>query len=70
MNARIAFPLIFLSGLLAACASFEPAEFAGRTFESWGRSLCDEAGNCRNTCSDGSTTAGPLYQCPSRIRAN
>lgn len=68
MGLRAAFPLLISGALLAACSSFEPGDLASKTLESFGRSLCDGAGNCRNTCPDGSTTAGPLYQCPTEIR--
>ena len=50
--------------LLSACTAKEAGDTLSRTVEGIARSACEAAGNCRNTCPDGTTALGPSYRCP------
>jgi len=54
---------ILTAGVLS-CTRQEAVETLGRTLEGTARGACEQAGNCQNTCPDGSVAKGPLYTCP------
>lgn len=47
-----------------ACTRQEAIDTLGKTAEGVARGACKNAGNCQNTCPDGSIARGPLYSCP------
>ena len=50
------------SMLVAACGG-EPQDMVWATIEGLGRSLCEEAGSCTNTCPEGQTYNGRSNTC-------
>ena len=48
----------------AACTRQQAVETLGRTAEGTARAVCAQAGNCQNSCPDGSIAQGPFYRCP------
>ena len=46
-----------------ACTKQEAVDTLGRTVEGTARGACENAGNCQNTCPDGSIAQGPFYHC-------
>jgi len=48
----------------SACTREEAVETLGRTVEGTARAVCEKAGNCQNSCPDGSIAQGPFFRCP------
>lgn len=55
--------VILIAGT-SACTRQETMDALGRTLEGTARGACAKAGNCQNTCPDGSIAQAPLYSCP------
>lgn len=47
-----------------ACTPRQAGDVLVKAAEGTARAACENAGNCRNTCPDGSTARGPFYRCP------
>ncbi|MBM3532341.1 MAG: hypothetical protein FJX60_04810 [Alphaproteobacteria bacterium] len=50
--------------LLSACTS--AGDVALKTVENIARAACQAAGNCANTCPDGTAARPPAWSCPGR----
>ena len=55
---------VILVLLISACAS--AGDVALKSVESVARAACQAAGNCSNTCPDGTAARPPNWGCPSR----
>ena len=56
-----ALPVILLG--LGACTAQDARDTLWNSVEALARSACDGAGNCRNSCPDGSAAQAPAYRC-------
>ena len=54
---------LVLIAAVVGCTKQDAVETLGRTVEGTARAACEQAGNCRNSCPDGTTARGPFYQC-------
>jgi succinate dehydrogenase/fumarate reductase-like Fe-S protein len=63
-HSAVAMLTILLALPVGACSADDVDQTLSRAVESTARSACEAAGNCRNTCPDGSNARGPGYRCP------
>ena len=60
--AGAALALVLWAG--TACTQQQAGDVLFKAAEGTARAACENAGNCRNTCPDGSVMRGPFYRCP------
>lgn len=56
--------MVLLIWASAACTPQQAGDVVLKAIEGTARAACDNAGNCQNSCPDGSAARGPFYRCP------